>query len=186
MTAIVIVIVVLVVIIVLWVFSTQRKLVKMDEICSNALSQIGVQLTSRWDLIGALVKMTKSYAEHEYRTLSEVIANRSGVNSNATPTAADVNSQESQMGQIIGRINAVAEQYPDLKANQTYLDTMGKMQEYEENVRMSRMVYNDTVTKINRMIRQIPESLIAGHLGFSVREYLKVDEKKEEYPEINI
>lgn len=180
MTALIIILV-LVGIAVMYVISTQRELVKMDELCQNALSQIGVQLTSRWDLIQALVKMVEKYSQHEHDTLQDVIAQRVG---SPVKTAADVNNQEKVMMSVIGRIQAVAEQYPDLKAIEAYQNAMGEMKNYEENVRKSRMIYNDTATKMNRMVRQFPSNLVANLLHFGLREYLQVEEQKKDYPAI--
>ena len=82
------------------------------------------------------------------------------------------------------QLNAVAEQYPDLKANQSYQQTMADIKSYEENVRLSRMTFNDTVTKYNNQVRVFPASLVAGLLGFAQRDYLAEDTSKNEYPEI--
>ena len=178
-----VIIAVLVVACIGYIISTQRTLVSLDEFCSNALSQIGVQLKSRWDLIGSLVKMVEKYQKHEAGTLENVIAMRSG----GTPkTAAEINQQESAITKALGAINVVFERYPELKADGVYRETMAKMEHYEENVRHSRMVYNDTVTRMNRMVRQFPSSFVASMLHFGIREYLKTDEKTEEYPEINV
>jgi LemA protein len=78
----------------------------------------------------------------------------------------------------------VSERYPELKASEIYQSTMASMNEYEEKVRKSRMVYNDSVTKMNRMVRQFPSSLVAALLHFGLREYLEVEDKKKDYPQI--
>ena len=79
---------------------------------------------------------------------------------------------------------AVAEQYPDLKANTMYIETMQGVKQYEENVRLARMTYNDTVTKFNRVVRQFPTSLVAGMLGFPVKDYLQTEEAKKDMPDM--
>lgn len=180
MIALIILIVVLAVA-VFYIISTQRTLVQLEELCKNALSQIGVQLTSRWDLIQALVKMVEKYSQHEHDTLMDTINAR---RSDRVESADDVQKQEQAMGTVIGQIRAVAERYPDLKAIEAYQNAMNSMEQYENNVRTSRMVFNDTVTKMNRMVRQFPSNLVAQMLGFKQQEYLKVDEKKTEYPNI--
>ena len=76
----------------------------------------------------------------------------------------------------------LAEAYPDLKSTTLYLKTMDDVKHYEDNVRMSRMVYNDTVTKYNRLVRSLPGSLLAGGLGFAARDYLQDDPAKAEMP----
>ena len=178
---IILIVVALVVGVIFYIISTQRALVHLEEMCKNALSQIGVQLTSRWDLVQALVKMVEKYSKHEHDTLQDTINAR---RSDRVETADDVQKQESAIGTVIGQVRAVAERYPDLKAIEAYQKAMDSMDNYENKVRTSRMVYNDTVTKMNRMVRQFPSNLVAQMLGFGLQEYLKVDEKKTEYPEL--
>lgn len=167
-------------VLVLWFISAQRKLVVMDENINNAMSQIGVQLSSRWDALSALLDLTKGYAEHEYRTLSDTIKMRSTINSSST--AADVNKQENMFTEAMGRIMAVAESYPELKANENYIKTMDSVNEYEKTVRRSRLIYNDSVTKLNRAIRMFPTSIAAGILNIKSRDYLEADDRKADMP----
>ena len=103
MTAIIII--AIVAILVLWVISVQRKLVKQEEICKNGLSQIGVQLASRWDALKALAELTKGYSEHEYKTITDTIAQRRPIT--AASSSADANAQEN-----LGRIEYVLRQLP--------------------------------------------------------------------------
>lgn len=181
MTAIIIVAIAAVCI--LYFISTQRSLVNADELCKNALSQIEVQLNSRWDAVLALAKTAAQYAKHESETLVEVIQQRRGEQVN-TPEA--VNEQTSALNQVMGRLIAIGEAYPELKAASLYQEAMSGMKQYEENVRMSRMVYNDTATKMNRMVRQWPSSIVASMLHFEQREYLRVDnEEKKNYPNLD-
>ena len=179
-----IIIIAIVAILVFWVIGVQRKLVSQDEKCKNAMSQIGVQQTSRWDALSALAELTKSYNEHEYNTLKDVIAQRAVITSGSTAQEAD--AQENMITQALSRIIAVAEQYPDLKANENYAKTMDSVNQYENQVRMSRMVYNDTVTLFNREVRQFPTNLVAKMLGFGQKEYLKVEASKTEMPSMKI
>ena len=174
----------LVAIVVIWVIGVQRKLVQKDELCKNALSQIGVQQASRWDALTALVELVKSYNEHEYNTLRDVIAQRKAINGDST--ASDVQAQEQALSGLVKNITLVAEQYPDLKANENYAKVMDSVNVYENQVRMSRQVYNDTVTKYNQEIRQFPTSLVAGLLKFNTREYLNEAVGKSEMPSMKI
>ena len=169
---------------VLWFIKVQRDLVSKDELCKNALSQIGVQQASRWDALTALVELVKSYNEHEYNTLREVIAMRKPITGEST--TAEAQAQEQALGTLVRNINVVAEQYPDLKANDNYAKTMDAVNVYENQVRMSRMTYNDTVTKYNKEIRQFPTSIVAGILGFSTREYLNEAVGKTDMPSMKI
>ncbi len=169
--------------------STQRSLVNLDELCKNALSQIEVQLNSRFDAVIALAKTAAKYAEHESDTIIKTIQARGG-NSGTIPangtSAAAINQQADLLGQMMGRLNVVFERYPELKASELYLEAQQGQKQYEENVRMSRMVYNDTATKMNRMVRQWPSSIVASMLHFDLKDYLKVDdEKKKNYPDLD-
>ncbi len=168
------------VVIILWVISVQRSFVVMDENINNAMSQIGVQMSSRWDALTALLDLTKGYATHEYNTMTETIKARRSITKDSSPD--DVNKQENIITEALGKIMAVAESYPNLKADSTYIKTMDGVNQYENMVRTSRLVYNDSVTKLNRAIRMFPASLIAGILGFSSRTYLEVVEEKSDMP----
>ena len=162
--------------------STQRSLVNLDEMCKNALSQIEVQLNSRWDALLGLAQTAAQYAKHESETLINVIKQRRGESVN-TPEA--VNEQQSALRQVMGQLLAIRESYPELKADNLFIEVQDGVKDYEENVRMSRMVYNDTGTKMNRMVRQWPSSIVASMLHFDVKEYLKVDEEqKKSYPNL--
>jgi LemA protein len=176
-----IVIIAIAAVIVLWAISTQRRLVVLDENTSNAMSQIGVQLSSRFDALSALLDLTKGYAKHESETLIETIKSRRSVIT-AKSTPDDVQRQEGIISEALGRIAMVTEQYPELKANQTYIKTMDAVQTFENMVRTSRLIYNDSVTKLNREIRMFPVSMIAGMLGFRQRDYLEEQAAKADMP----
>ena len=183
MSAPIIIILIIVAALVLWGISMQNKLVQSDELCNNALKQINVQQISRYDALKALIKLTREYASYESETLEKVIAQRR-ITSSANPTAADINANEQVLQEVSAKLIAVAEQYPDLKANQNYQQTMADIKQYEENVRLSRMTFNDTVTKFNNMVRMFPGSVVAGILGFAKREYLADEPAKKDYPDI--
>ena len=187
--SVLLVIIALVVIVGGYFISTQRSLVNLDELCKNALSQIEVQLNSRFDAVVALAKTAAKYAEHESDTIIKTIQARGG-NSGTIPangtSAAAINQQADLLGQMMGRLNVVFERYPELKASELYVKAQEGQKQYEENVRMSRMVYNDTATKMNRMVRQWPSSIVASMLNFGQKDYLKVDdEKKKDYPDLD-
>lgn len=173
--------IVIVALLVLWGISVQNKLVQSDELCKNALKQINVQQVSRYDAIAALVKLTREYASYEADTLQKVIEQRK-ITSSANPTVADINANEAALREMSAKLIAIAEQYPELKANENYAKAMDSIKEYEENVRLSRMTFNDTVTKYNNQVRMFPGSLVAGILGFPAREYLAEDTSKKDYP----
>lgn len=173
----------LVIVVGVYIFTTQRKLVNLDELCKNAMSQIAVQLNSRWDAVLALAKMAAQYSKHESETIINTINARRQAQ---VTTAEQVNQQQGELSQIMGRLMAIGEAYPELKANELFINAQNGVNQYEENVRMSRMVYNDTATKMNRMVRQWPSSFVASMLNFREKEYLTVDEaKKSNYPDLN-
>ena len=171
----------LVVLLAVWFMSTQRRLVVMDENINNAMSQIGVQLSSRFDALTALLDLAKGYAAHESQTLIETIKSRRSVIT-AKSTPQDVLQQEGVISEALGRISMVAERYPELKADKGYAKCMDAVDSYEKMVRTSRLIYNDSVTKLNREIRMFPVSLIAGMLGFRQRDYLEAREDKADMP----
>ena len=155
--------------------STQRTLVNLDEMCKNALSQIEVQLNSRFDAVIALAKTAAQ---------CQTVQARGGNAPASTPAA--INQQADLLGQMMSRLNVVVEQYPELKASDLYVKAQEGQTEYEEKVRISRMVYNDTATKMNRMVRQWPSSFVASMLHFDLKDYLKADnEQKKEYPNLD-
>ena len=180
----IIIILAIVALLVLWVIGVQRKLVEKDELCKNALSQIGVQQASRWDALTALVELVKSYNEHEYNTLRDVIAQRKNITGEST--VAEAQAQEQVLTGLVRNINLVAEQYPELKANENYAKAMDSVNLYENQVRLSRMTFNDTVTKFNKEIRQFPTSIVAGMLGFKTRDYLDEAGGKSDRPSMKI
>ncbi|MBQ9940362.1 MAG: LemA family protein [Clostridia bacterium] len=182
MVMVFIILAVIVAVVIFWFISVQRNLVVMDENINNSMSQIGVQLSSRWDALTALLDLTKGYAEHEYKTISDTIRMRTSINSGSS--AKEVNAQENMITEAMGKIMAVAESYPELKANENYIKTMDSVNSYEEMVRKSRLVYNDSVTKLNRAIRMFPTSIAAGVLGIKSRDYLETDNKKADMPNL--
>ncbi len=186
MSTALIIIIVLAVIVIGYFISTQRALVNLDELCKNALSQIEVQLNSRFDAVVALAKAAAQYAKHESDTIIETVQARGGNSGTTANTPAAINAQTDLLGQMMGRLNVVFERYPELKASDLYKEAQLGMKQYEENVRMSRMIYNDTATKMNRMVRQWPSSIVASMLHFDQKDYLKVDdEQKKSYPNLD-
>ena len=176
-----IIVIAVIALLVVWIVSIQNTLVKSDEVCNNALKQINVQQISRFDALQALVKLTREYSSYEADTLQKIVDARK---QSTNPTVADINANEQLLSQIGSKLIAVAEAYPDLKASTNYQETMKSLKEYEENVRLSRMTFNDTVTRYNQQVRVFPASLVAGLLGFAKRDYLEEDKSKQDYPVI--
>lgn len=172
----------LVILVLLWFISTQKRLVSQDELCSNALSQIAVQQSSRFDALTQIAKLIKQYDAHEASTLQSIIEKR--MPSAQVKTVQDIAAQETLLEEISSKVFALAESYPQLKADTLYAQAIESVHRYEDNVRKSRMVYNDTVTRFNRSVRALPSSIIASMLHFSTKEYLQEDPGKSEMPEM--
>lgn len=166
---------------VLYYISTQRSLVSLDERLKNSLSQIGIQQKTRWDAVTSLVKLTEKYSKHEHDSIMDVI----NVRRNATiSTADDVKDQQKAYGNVLGQINALAESYPELKASELFKMAMNQLTQLENNVRLSRQIYNDVVSRLNSKIRQWPSSFVAEQLGFKTTEYLQFDDSTSEMPNV--
>lgn len=165
---------------ILYAISAYNGLVKMREMVRNAMGNIAAQVESRWDAITNLIEATKKYSEHEAGILKDLTIARANINkeSKVGQVEADDNAFNSAMGRLI----AVAEAYPDLKASEVYKETMRSVDKYEENVRMSRMIYNDNVTKINTRIQTFPTNIVAGIFGFSKEDYFQNTESKKDMP----
>ena len=157
---------------VVWSVSVHRRLVIMDENINNAMSQIGVQLSSRFDALTILLDLAKGYATVEIQILIENIkSRRSAIIAKSRPD--DVLKQEGVIAEALDRISVVAEQFPELKTNENYLKCMKAVDCYEKMVRTSSLIYNDSVTKLNRELRMFPISLLGGMFGFHPRDYLE-------------
>lgn len=154
------------------VISAQRKLTVLDEDTCNAMNQIGVQLSGTYDALNVLLDLAKDFDRDESEALIEVIrANRIVITAKSMPE--DVHRQEAVILEILERIAIVLEKYPDSKADQKYAHTMGAIETFESMMVTSRLIYNDSVTKLNRAIRKFPTILAAELLGFRQRKYLE-------------
>jgi len=161
----------IIIIFALWAISVQRKLVVLDENINNAMSQIGLQLSSRFDALMTLLDLTKVYDSDEYKNLVETVqSGRSVITATSTPD--DVLRQEGIIFETLDRIAAVTEQHNEIKENPMYMKTMNAIQVYESMIRNSRLIYNDSVTKLNRETRMFPVSILARLFGFTERNYL--------------
>lgn len=179
------VLLVLVVLVVLWGVTTYNRLVSQREIARNALGQIAAQIESRWDAVSNLIEATKQYSAHEAETLENITQNRANIGAGRTTDVETLEQEENRFQGVLGRLIAVAENYPDLKASQVYTRSMDAVDKYENNVRQSRMLYNDSATKLNRSVQQIPTSIIAGIGGFTQMPYFEASEGKQDMPSWN-
>ena len=171
---VVIVIVAIILLLVFWVIALYNRLVRKRNRVDNSWAQIDVQLKRRHDLIPNLVETVKGYAAHERArsTPSPRPAPRRSRRKARPPPA----QAEGMLSQALGRLFAVAEAYPDLKANQNFLDLQAQLSDTENKIAISRQVYNDTVLTYNNAIQTFPAVILADSFGFSTREFFEVED----------
>lgn len=163
-----------------WVVSVYNSLVTLRERVDNAKAQIATQIESRWDAIKSLIEATKQYSTHEAEVLESVTSKRTSVGRESS--VEEIEQAQDQFNSVLGRLIAVSENYPDLKASTVYQTTMESINEFENNVRNARMIYNDVVTRFNRKTKIFPSSIVAGVFSFTQREYFEATQTKEEMP----
>ena len=175
---ILIVVVAIVVLLLIYVASTYNKLVDLRNRVHDQWSQIDVQLKRRFDLIPNLVSTVKGYAKHEEETWNKVIAAR---NSYASAKTADEKMKaNNELTQTLSHLFAVAENYPDLKANTNFLELQTELQDTENKIAMARQFYNDTVLTLNNKIEMFPSNIIAGLFHFKKEEFFQAGEEERQ------
>jgi LemA protein len=173
METVTIVLVVLVVVVGLWVVGAYNRLVRSRVRIDEAWAQIDTQLQRRHDLVPNLVETVKGYASHERETFEQVTAARARAVSVTSP--ADLAQAEDGLMQALGRLLAISENYPDLKADANFRQLQEELAHTENMVAGSRGHYNASVRAYDEARQVFPTSLIAGALGFSARDYFEVD-----------
>lgn len=188
---ILIVLAVLALIAVLLVIGLYNKLVTLRNRFKNAYAQIDVQLKRRYDLIPNLVETAKGYLKHESGTLEAVIEARNAAASANTGAAANpgdpgamkkLADAEGMLSGSLGRLFALSEAYPDLKANTTMLSLMEELTSTENKIAFSRQAYNDAVMAYNTQREVFPSSLIAGTFNFAAAELFAIEKPEEREP----
>ena len=158
-----------IVIIVLFAFAAYNRLVALSQRVSQAFADIDVQLKQRHDLIPNLVETVKGYASHERGTLDDVIKARNSAMSAQGP--AQVGAAENQLSGALGRLIALSEAYPDLKANANFQQLASELSDLENKIAASRRFFNNAVQEYNTGIQQLPAALFAGMFGFTRKEF---------------
>jgi len=167
---------IIIAVIVIFIIATYNNLVTARQKVKNAWSQIDVQLQRRFDLIPNFVETVKGYMAHEKDTLTKVTELRtSWANAGTVNEKAELNNQ---LSGALKTIMAVSENYPDLKANQNFLDLQEELRNTENKISFSRQFYNDTVTKFNTKLELFPNNIIAGMFNFKQKD-LFVTENEE-------
>jgi LemA protein len=182
---ILLIVIVVVVALVLWVAGSYNGLVRLRNLVQESWRQIDVELKRRHDLIPNLVETVKGYASHERETLDAVIRARSAAvspNSSVQEQAA----QENVLSGALGRLFAVAEAYPDLKANQNFLALQSELTDTEDRIAAGRRFYNANVRELNTRVESFPSNILAGAFHFSRADYFEVqDAAQREAPQVN-
>lgn len=173
--------VIFIIILILYMITTYNQFITLGERVVNAKAQIAAQVESRWDAVTNLIQATKKYAAYEAETLDKIVHQRTQI---SQASSIDTMEQdEASLNNVLGRLLAIAESYPELKASSVYETTMQSINKYEDNVRHARMIYNDVVTKFNRLVKMFPSNILASLFKFSEREYFEVTETKHAMPE---
>lgn len=163
----------IIVVLLLLIASSYNSLVGLRQKVKNAWSQIDVQLQRRFDLIPNLVESVKGYMNHESDVLAKVTELRSSwANAKTVSEKAEL---DNQLSNTLKTIMAVSESYPDLKANQNFLDLQASLNNTEDKISYSRQFYNDTVTKYNTKIEQFPSNIVASMFHFTTETLFEVD-----------
>ncbi len=174
-TAILVTIAVVVIVALLWVIKVYNGLVRLSNLKNEAWSGVDVQLKRRYDLVPNLVEAVKGYAKHEAATLERVIAARGAITSAPTPDARI--EAENVLTSTLRSLFAVAESYPDLKANQNYTILQGELSSLENEIQMARRYYNGTVRDYNTAIQTFPAVIVSRRLGYKEAPFFETEEE---------
>ncbi len=183
MTALIVVLV-LVVLLALWGVTSYNRLIKLRNLVQEAWRQIDVELTRRHDLIPNLVETVKGYASHERGTLEDVMKARSAAMSGGQ-SPADLAQNENVLTQALGRLFAVAEAYPDLKANQNFLALQQELASTEDRIASGRRYYNANVRELNTKVESVPSNIVAGLAHIGRAEYFEAEGAEREAPQVS-
>lgn len=174
MEVIIIVVAIVVVILVGWYIGTSNKLNRAVVKIEEADSGIDVALTKRYDALTKMLEITKGYAKHEKETLGEVINLRKGM------SIAEKQDANNKMTEAFGKINVLAEAYPELKSSENFKTLQLSVADVEEHLQAARRLYNANISSYNQEIVSFPTSIVAGMKGFVKKEFFEADEAKKE------
>jgi LemA protein len=159
-----------------------NRLVRLRNRVENAWSQVDVQLRRRYDLIPNLVETVKGYASHERATFEEVTNART--RAQEARTVPEQASAENALTAAIGRLFAVAEAYPELRATENFQQLQAQLQDTEDKIRVARQVYNDTVLTYENARETVPTNIVAGMFSFGEKEFFEIEEPVREAPRV--
>ena len=178
-----IIIIIVVVVLLMMVFGSYNNLVTKEENIDSAWAQVENVLKRRADLIPNLVNTVKGYASHEEDVLTQITNARSGLTNASTPE--EYAQANEQLDTAIRSLNIVVENYPDLKANQNFLELQAELSGTENRISTERMRYNDAVREFNTTIRRFPTKIIASIFNFETRQYFEINAEDAGVPEVN-
>ena len=183
--------VVILVVIILWAISGYNGMVSMDESVQGKWADVETQYQRRADLIPNLVSTVKGYAAHESETLESVVKARSEASSvkvdpeNITPEKlAEYQKAQSGVSSALGRLMVIVEKYPDLKANQNFLELQSQLEGTENRINVARRDFNEAAKQYNTSIRSFPKNIIAGMFGFEKKAYFEAEKGAEQAPKV--
>lgn len=183
--------IVVIVLVALWGILSYNGLVGMDENVSNQWANVETQYQRRSDLIPNLVNAVKGYAKHESQTLEAVMAARSQATqvkidpSNCTPQQlAAYQKAQGDVTTALGKLLAITENYPDLKANQNFLELQSQLEGTENRINVARKDFNDSAKEYNTSLRRFPRNIIASMFGFEKRNYFEAEAGAEKAPKV--
>ena len=175
----------------LWAMTGYNSLVSADETVSTAWSNVENQYQRRADLIPNLVNTVKGYAAHEQETLDAVVSARTRATQvtvdadNLTPEKlAEYQKAQGEVGAALGRLLAITEEYPDLKANQNFLELQAQLEGTENRISVERRNFNEAAKVYNTSIRKFPKNILAGMFGFEKRPYFESQEGADKAPAV--
>lgn len=181
----------IVAVVAIWAVIAYNGLVNLDEGVANKWGDVETQYQRRADLIPNLVNTVKGYAAHEQETLESVIAARSNATQikvdpeNLTPEKlAEYQEAQGQVTSALGKLLAITENYPDLKANQNFLELQAQLEGTENRINVARMNFNEATKKYNTAIRRFPKNILAGMFGFEKRSYFESQDGAETAPQV--
>ena len=173
-----IIVLIIVIVLVAFVSTVYNSLVSLRNKVKDQYSQIDVQLKRRFDLIPNLIETVKGYMNHEKDTLESVINAR-----NSYVTANNLEGQleaDGELSKAVSRLFALSESYPDLKANENFLQLQGELRDTEEKISYARSFYNDSVLKLNNKIEMFPSNIIASIFGFKKETFFEANKEERE------
>jgi LemA protein len=182
MTVAIIVIVALVLLVGIALVLLYNKLVRLRNRVENAWAQVDVQLRRRYDLIPNLVETVKGYASHERATFEEVTKARTAAQQ--ATTVEEQAKAENMLTAALGRLFAVAEDYPELRATENFQQLQGQLEETEGKIAISRQIYNDAVLTYDTALETVPTNIVAGMFNFAEKPYFEIEEPAREAPQV--